>query len=179
MDILAPLGRLHPDEDIEQWLVTEPITIAFLDNQALNFTLIDIAEDPAPAEFVDAIKTFLAQPSEAKQQAEHYLYLSYRHMLNELDEFERDEWDLEINEPEQIWEFIDLQRVYISRRQHGDKAVHISVQANCEWEPEHGVQLVYSSGSTLVRVSGQDGHLTNTDAYNLDDDQDQILYQLE
>ncbi len=179
MDLLSPLGALHPDEDIQDWLVTEPKAIAFLDNQALSFTLIDIAEDPAPQEFVAAIEAFMSLPLESRQVVQPYLFQSYQHMLDELEEFELEEWDLEIEDPSETWNFIEFQQIYVSRRAYGDKAVYISVEANCEWEPEHGLQLVYRAGSTLVRVSEQDGSLTNADAFALEESEDCILYHFD
>ena len=45
---------------------------------------------------------------------------------------------------------------------------------DCDWEPEHGLQLVFRKGQSLSRVSDDDGHLTYSDAFNLPEDQDRI-----
>ncbi len=43
--------------------------------------------------------------------------------------------------------------------------MYVQIAADCDWEPEHGLQLVYRGGNELVRVSEQDGHLTNDPGY--------------
>jgi hypothetical protein len=37
------------------------------------------------------------------------------------------------------------------------------------------LQLVFRQGRQLTRVSGQDGHLTHADAYNVPDSEDALL----
>jgi len=51
---------------------------------------------------------------------------------------------------------------------------NVQITAECEWEPEHGLQIVYRDGSELKRVSQQDGHLTYVDAYGLPESEDRI-----
>ena len=61
------------------------------------------------------------------------------------------------------------------RRDRRDCAIYVVVGANCNWEFEHGLQIVYRPGSELVRLSQIDGHLTHTDANDLPEEQDQIV----
>lgn len=41
-----------------------------------------------------------------------------------------------------------------------DSVEALSIECECAWEPEHGLQLVFASGERLSRVSPYDGHLT-------------------
>lgn len=50
----------------------------------------------------------------------------------------------------------------------------MQIAAECDWEPEHGLLIVYRNGNELSRVSDQDGHLTHTDAYDLPEQEDRI-----
>jgi len=50
----------------------------------------------------------------------------------------------------------------------------VKICAECTWEPEHGLQIVYREGSVLSRVSDQDRHLTHADAHGLPESQDRI-----
>lgn len=45
----------------------------------------------------------------------------------------------------------------------------------CDWEEEHGLQLVFRQGKKLTRISDQDGHLTEADAYDKPDEEDELL----
>jgi len=39
--------------------------------------------------------------------------------------------------------------------------VYVSVECECSWEPEHGLQLVFRGGARVTKVGPYDGHLTN------------------
>ncbi len=64
--------------------------------------------------------------------------------------------------------------VFVSRRSERDRAIYVQITADCDWEPEHGLQIVYRRGSELSRVSDLDGHLTHSDADDLAEEQDKI-----
>lgn len=53
-------------------------------------------------------------------------------------------------------------------------AVYVQIAAECDWEPEHGLQIIYRRGVEFCRVSDQDGHLTYSDAYDLPESEDRI-----
>ncbi len=53
----------------------------------------------------------------------------------------------------------------VTRRPYGDKGIYISVECGCDWEEEHGLQLVLKNGLKVNKLGGYDGHLTNSDAF--------------
>ncbi|WP_430515901.1 DUF6985 domain-containing protein [Mesorhizobium loti] len=55
-----------------------------------------------------------------------------------------------------------------------DDNPYIYLEANCGWEEDHGLLLVWRNGTMLTRVSGFDGHPTNVDA---GDGRQEIVYQ--
>jgi hypothetical protein len=57
-------------------------------------------------------------------------------------------------------------RPVASRRSYGDKAVYISLECDCDWEVEHGLQIVFKEGRAVTKVGPYNGHLTNSDAYD-------------
>ena len=76
--------------------------------------------------------------------------------------------------PEEVWAHLQPTAIHVSRRHRRDQRVYVQITAECDWEPEHGLQIVYCEGNRLVRVSDQDGHLTHTDAYDLPEAEDRI-----
>ena len=40
-----------------------------------------------------------------------------------------------------------------------------SVECGCDWEGEHGLQIVFKDGLVVNKVGAFDGHVTNSDAY--------------
>lgn len=85
-----------------------------------------------------------------------------------------DEFDFIINAPDDVWMHVQPSEIHVLRRAYGDQKVYVSVAANCDWEEEHGLQIVYREGKQLNRVSDQDGHVTHSDAYGLPESEDRI-----
>jgi uncharacterized protein DUF6985 len=56
----------------------------------------------------------------------------------------------------------------------GDR-VFVSVQCECAWDPEHGLQIVFAGGAAVTKVGPYDGHLTNATAFGRDD-LDDVVY---
>lgn len=53
--------------------------------------------------------------------------------------------------------------------------MYVAVDCRCDWEEEHGLQLVFRQGRMLTRVSDQDGHLTEAHAYGRVDEPDALM----
>lgn len=51
------------------------------------------------------------------------------------------------------------------RRRSKDHLVYLSIDCGCDWEVEHGLQLVLRDGREITKVGPCNGHLTNADAY--------------
>ena len=41
----------------------------------------------------------------------------------------------------------------------------VALENECDWEPEHGLMLVFKGGRKITKISGYDGHLTNRHAF--------------
>ncbi len=52
------------------------------------------------------------------------------------------------------------------RRAYGDKGGYISLECECDWEPEQGLQIVFKNGLRANKAGPYDGHLTNSDSYD-------------
>ena len=78
---------------------------------------------------------------------------------------------LDIPAPAEVWNHVTPTAVHV-RRGRRDRDVYVAFMCECAWEPEHGLQLVFRGGDRLVRVSAQDGHITQADAHGILDDQD-------
>jgi hypothetical protein len=63
---------------------------------------------------------------------------------------------------------LDVQRAVRNALDAGPEVLAAAepyVVQNCDWEVEHGMQLVLRDGRTVSKVSPYDGHLTNADAF--------------
>lgn len=67
-----------------------------------------------------------------------------------------------------VWRHVTFGGEIIVRvRADGDSedGVYLSIECECDWEPEHGLMLVYRDGPTIAKVGPYDGHVTQADAY--------------
>ena len=76
--------------------------------------------------------------------------------------------EITLRRPSDVWRHVRLGgEMMVQRRARGDAedGVYFSLECNCDWEPEHAMQLVIRDGKAVTKVSGYDGHLTNSGAY--------------
>jgi hypothetical protein len=81
----------------------------------------------------------------------------------------------EMTEKNEIWNFVYPSDIYVSKRHRRDEDIYIAVSCRCGWDDEHGLQLVFRQGKKITRVSDEDGHLTEADAYDKPDEEDELL----
>jgi hypothetical protein len=120
------------------------------------------AEDDRKAEFHAAIANFLHLDEAVLRDADEPLRRYYK-------DYER--WWVERGEAplrnaEEVWAHVTLGREpAVTRRSYGDQAIYVSIECECAWEEEHGLQLVFKAGHSINKLGSYDGHLTNSDAY--------------
>jgi len=165
------IGQLKVHPDIDEWYESEEVSIPLLGGHKLSFTIEDIDEDVNPDEFDEAISNFMGLSEPVKSEIAPYLYQNY---LDFKEAVGPEYCPTNISSPSDIWKFIYPSYVCVSRRPYGNEEIYVQLLTECEWEPEHGLQIVFHKGKSLNRVSNQDGHLTHSDAYGLSEDQDRI-----
>ncbi len=172
------LGKLYQNSEFSDWWESEEIKIPFLNNENFKITFLDFEpeHDKTFIEEADqALTNFLKMNIDDRNLISE---LAFQNCMDFLDAVEFDEDDeplREIKDNNEIWNFIYPSEIHISRRPYNDKDIYISIACECEWEREHGLQLVFRQGKKLTRISDQDGHLTEADAYGRPDSQDQLL----
>jgi hypothetical protein len=165
------LGEVVPDPDVPEWLVSQPVRVGYFPASTLPFVVEGISDDARPEEFIAAIRGFLALgPAEREAAAEHV----YKHYLRFADAVEDGEPGSTVNSAATVWKHVHPLAVRVLRRGRRDRKVYVQIEAECDWDVEHGLQVVYREGRQLCRVSSQDGHLTHADAYGLAADRDVI-----
>jgi len=64
--------------------------------------------------------------------------------------------DFTISDSESVWKYIDIDSVNLIYNAQ-DNTVYVQVSTDCDWDIEHGLQIVFKEGKTLSRVSSSDG----------------------
>ncbi len=172
------LGQLTQDENFSDWWKSKPFNIPFFDNMKLPiiFTGFEPEHDTTFLQEADQALTNFLQLTLVDRNA--ISDLAYRNCIAFLDAVDFDEADRplrEIKYQNEIWEFIHPSEIYLTRRPYKEQDMYVQVACGCDWEQEHGLQLVFRQGKKLTRISDQDGHLTEADAYDKPDEEDELL----
>jgi hypothetical protein len=172
------LGQLTQDENLDDWWKIENITIPFFDNKQIQITFMDCGPE-ADIEFIveadEALRSFLNLTMANRNS---YSEIVHKNCTDTLDELGYDTVSPELanlTNPNDIWRFVNPSGIYVTRRHRRDMNIYISVSCSCNWEEEHGLQLVFRQGKKMTRISGHDGHVTEADAYDRPDEEDELL----
>ena len=174
------IGTLTEDDSLPDWWIGEEVEIPFFDNEKIGISFTDYDRENDEnflTEADDALQHFLALTAADKAAVTH---LVYQNCLDFLELAEADEVDDDlraITDENEIWKFVQPTEIYITRRLYEQEDLYVQVACACDWDQEHGLQLVFRQGKKLTRVSGQDGHLTEADAYGKPDSEDLLLSQ--
>jgi len=166
------LGEVTKDAQFG-WYSSKPIAVAMFGGKRCRIVLEGYDDDERKEDFHVAIANFLSGSPAVLREADEPLFRYYR-------DFE--EWWLEDgNEPiksaDELWRHVRLgSQPMVMRRSSGDRGVYVSVECGCDWEPEHGLQLVLKNGLKLTKLGGYDGHLTNSDAFD-DENLEDVVYR--
>ncbi len=172
------IGTLLQDNQFPDWWISEPVSIPFLSEQKIPITFMDLvpADDEGFVIEADkALTNFLSLTLNDRNNLSDLVFKNCTEFLEMVEDDELDDELKNIKDSIQIWNFVFPTEIYVSRRARRDKDIYISICCNCEWEQEHGLQLVFRQGRKLTRISSNDGHLTESDAYDWPDEKDELL----
>ncbi|MEM6303661.1 MAG: hypothetical protein AAF744_03015 [Pseudomonadota bacterium] len=133
-------------------------------------------EEPETPQKAAALKAFLSLTAQDRLAASRHVYAYYRdyHAI-----VGGEDWlDAQMGvpaQPEDIWQHVTPQIIAVDSRPDMPGHVYVVIEADCAWEEEHGLMLVWEDGTELIKVSGYDGHTTNVFAYD-DDSLADVVY---
>lgn len=145
------------------WYRSEPIPVPGLGGRLCRICLQGYDADLHPKDFHKAIAHFLAPQRDFLGEAEPYVYQYFEDRNSDWDP--GDEEYVEMDRAD-LWDHVRIgDEPMVCRRPYGDNGIYISLEGSCDWEPEHGLQIVLKDGLIVNKVGPYDGHLTNSDAY--------------
>lgn len=172
------LGQLTRDERFPDWWRSEETPIPFFDGKKLPVLFRGLEPD-ADKSFIsaadEALTNFFALGKSYRESISPLVYKNCKDFLEAVgyDEADQALWD--IKDGNEIWQFVHPSEIYVTRRPCKERDMYVQIACECDWEPEHGLQLVFKQGKKVTRVSDQDGHLTEADAYDKPDQEDELL----
>jgi len=121
----------------------------------LDIDAPDVLDDLSDlSEFVHALENFLQLSQNDLKKAAPRILHEYKAYEATVDP---DCLRVRISSAEEALGQLDFRGLSLVRIPYRDKAVYAVLEAECSWDEEHGIQLVYRFGNELTRVSEQDG----------------------
>jgi hypothetical protein len=159
------LGPVSEDADLG-WYHSAPLAVPVLGSAPCRVVLDGYADDARQEDFHEAIRTFLTLDPSALTAAAPSIFAYYRDVMNDLLAHGEDDLYIDIEGPHDVLNHVRPgDEAIVSRDAHGDRHVYVSLECECDWEPEHGLQIVFRDGHTVTKVGPYDGNLTNAAAY--------------
>ncbi|MGR5213384.1 DUF6985 domain-containing protein [Vibrio rotiferianus] len=162
-EIETSFGLVKLEEKNKKW-ATEPIKIKLLGNLECRFLFDDAyIFDINRTDYHSAISNFYNLNPNILFSSSQYAFQYYKEITEQLDP--NSDWynenHVDISTEQDVWSYVQFSDVlYISRNEE-DATVYIVLGGNCDWEPEHGIQLVFKEGRFINRLSSIDFILTN------------------
>jgi hypothetical protein len=133
------------------------------------FVLQGLDDDPRPEELRAAVKNMLAAGPEVLKAAQpHVVHYCEDILALYAKNPKAGPPPMTLKKPGDVWSHVRFgDTLYVKRRNKGgaEDGVYLTLECNCDWEREHGLQLVFREGKEISRVGPFDGHLTNAAAY--------------
>ncbi len=170
------LGPVEKDEE-SGWYISQPVTIDALDQQECEFLVerYDEADDAGKAAYHQAIENFIHLKTTTLQKAEEAIFAYYQDIAN----YRRAEKNdvVEINQAADVWQHIQFgDEALVCQRPNGDQTVYVSLECDCDWEEEQGLQIVFRHGAEISKLGPFDDFLSNADVFG-ETSLDKVIYQ--
>ena len=146
-------------EDVDGYgLISAPVAVPVLGDDPRPVRLDEWYEDdPGKDDWHAAVRAFLALDRQTLHDAAPAVFAYYREVAGSIapeDDFPQ------IGEPAEVWTHVDFSRSVPAVERDGEHGrVYVSIEAECAWEPEHGLQIVLRDGATVTKVGPFDGDL--------------------
>jgi hypothetical protein len=158
------LGELARDEDFDDWHRSGPVPLRLLEGKPCRFVVKRYEGDANKEEFHAAVANFLSIDSSVLGAASEHLLRYYEDCIQYWEP--DDDGYVAISSAADVWRHVRLgDEPHVTRRHYEEKGVYIVLECGCDWEIEHGLQIVFKNGLYINKVGQYDGHLTNADAF--------------
>ena len=168
-------GALQLDEHFgDSWAAIEPLALPFFNGQQVA---VSFEGGATPSQHFTqaadgALLNFLSLSAADRLAATDAVFANYQQVLAWAGQ------QLALNEPSDVWRYVTPQHLHIiEESDEAQRDIYLLIEAECEWEVEHGLQLVFRQGRMLTRVSQYDGHLTESQAEDIPEDKDDLMMQ--
>ncbi len=148
------VGELNPTDYDPDFFYSQPYPVPYFDSKELKVGFVEADHQPYLDGADKTLQNFFGLTSidrtENSETVYHYYSEILKHGYTE---------PLAIKEIKDIWNFVAPTEIIVHWDEDGE--FYLCVSCECEWEEEHGLQLVFKDGLTLTRAGGHDGHFVD------------------
>lgn len=143
------VGKLKPMVYDPDFFESEPYSIPYFKNQKLKIGFVEAKHLEYLIKADEVLQNYLKLNEEHKSKDSDLVFNYYQESLklgytNALD----------INAIDEVWNFVYPSEIIVDWDEKGD--FYLNVSCECEWEKEHGLQLVFKDGLKLIRAGGHE-----------------------
>ncbi len=143
IESIQGLGKLEHDPELDWWR-SRPVKVNVLDGKLLPFILEDEWNQVSLLQPIEsAVANFLSLGVKHREQLTELVYKNYEE-IREIATVAA----LPIRDKSEIWKYVYPDDIYI-KQGFDDPEIHIVVCGYCEWEEEHGLQMVFKKGNEM------------------------------
>jgi len=139
--------------------VSKPIPLPLLGGKKFRVQVDLYDQDPKKAAFHAAIANFFSLGKSARDTLEKYVFQYYKDSKKDWKSYGMD--CVAIKSCKNVWQHVGLGDISVTRCNYpDDKRLYVSLGGSCDWELEHGLEIVFRNGLKLTRVGPETGHFT-------------------
>ena len=154
---------------------SDPIPVRLLGGRRAGFIVEGYDADPRKEDIITRRSLTSSADQSVLKEAEASIFRYYEDCNKHCDQEDREY--VGIRSAGEVWGHVRLgHELLVSRRDSGDCGIYISLECECGWEQEHGLQIVFKNGLEVNKVGPYDGHLTTSDAY-ADESLEDVVYR--
>jgi hypothetical protein len=148
------VGQISPTDYDPDLFESKPYPFPYFDNKEIKVGFVEAKHQPYLDGADKTLDNFIRLNSIDRTENSDVVHRYYSASL----EYGYTK-PLDIQTPKDVWKFVTPTEIIIHWDEDG--GFYLCVSCECEWEEEHGLQLVFKDGQTLTRASGHDGHFTD------------------
>lgn len=148
------VGQLKPVTYDPDFFESKPFPFPYFDNKELKVGFVEARHKEYLDRANDVLENFTKLNSvdrtKDSDMVNRYYYDTLKYGYTN---------PLNIKTAKDVWDFVSPTEIVIHWDENGD--LYLCVSCDCQWEEEHGLQLVFKNGQMLTRARGHDGHFTD------------------
>jgi hypothetical protein len=147
---LKPFGWLKEDPNIPGEWYSDPVPVPLCSGRSIRFYIRTGTDgDCYPPDVQEAVRLFLAlTDSQPVIDRVYQYYLAFVALIPDAD--------LGVPTATELWGRVRPSTAFVDRHQDGDGRAYVRLACACDWDEEHGLQILFRDGTDVTLVGEHD-----------------------